>query len=60
MSNTNILELRTLDDEDLMDIVGGCGQPCQPAPSCHPRSRCQQPPCGGVDIEVVICVPLCL
>jgi hypothetical protein len=59
MSNTNILELPTLDDEALVDIVGGCGKPpCQPAPQCRPRHQCEPPPCG--DIEIVIIVPVCV
>jgi hypothetical protein len=56
MSNTNILELRTLDDEELMDIVGGCQPQCAPRPRCQPR--CQ--PCGGIDIDIDISVSLCL
>ena len=59
MSNTNILELRTLDDEDLMDIVGGCCPPCSPPP-CHQPPKCQKSPCGGgLEVAIVICVPLC-
>jgi hypothetical protein len=58
MSNTNNLELRALDDDDLMGIVGGC-PPCSPPP-CHrycppPKNEC----CGGVEVALVICVPLC-
>jgi hypothetical protein len=52
MSNTNILELSTLDDEELMDIVGGC-PPCSPQPRCRP-----QPRCGGIEVGIVICLPL--
>lgn len=51
MNNTNILELRTLDDEDLMAIVGG-GQS-----ECHPRPECQ--PCD-VDIRIDVCLNICL
>ncbi len=45
MSNTNILELPTLEDEALMDIVGGCGKPpCQPAPrAVHGTSASRRP-----------------
>jgi hypothetical protein len=28
MSNAKTLELRTLDDEELLDVVGGCGDHC--------------------------------
>lgn len=60
MSNSKTPELRTLDDEDLMGVVGGGGSGCAPQPPCHPQPRCHPspPPCGG--IEVVIFVPLCL
>ncbi len=59
MSNTNILALRTLDDDDLMSVVGGGDNRCQPRPQCHPQPRCE--PCGGgLDINVDICVSLCL
>jgi hypothetical protein len=52
MSNTKTPELRTLDDEELMDVVGGgCerqrGGPCQ-----------RFEPCGGIDI--VVFVGICL
>ena len=61
MSNANTLELRALDDDDLMGIVGGC-PPCSPPP-CHQPPKCQQPchefkPCGGVDLVVVAVVCL--
>lgn len=52
MSNTKILELRTLDDEDLMDVVGGGQSQCHPAPRCQPRH------CEGVEITIDVCVPL--
>jgi hypothetical protein len=55
MSNTKTLELKTLDDEDLMDVVGGgCGRPqrCEAQP-CH-----QFQPCGGLEIVVVAIVCL--
>jgi len=47
MSNTKTLELRTLDDEDLMDVVGG---------GCHPSCQrsCNPEPCGFPEIVVAI------
>jgi len=53
MSNTKTLELRTLDDEELLDVVGGCQSQCQP--------KCS--PCDddlNVDIDINIDVDLCL
>ena len=59
MSNTNILELRTLDDEDLMDIVGGCCPPCQPKCPPPPPCRCGPPHCGPVlTVTVGACLSL--
>jgi hypothetical protein len=54
MSNT--LELRVLDDEELMDVVGGCKSQCEP----------QYNPCGchdddfHLDIDIKIDVVFCL
>jgi hypothetical protein len=44
--------LRSLDDQALMDVVGGGG--------CD--NRCYQPcePCGGLDIKVELEVVICL
>jgi hypothetical protein len=55
MSNTQTLGLRTLDDEELLDVVGGCESPhrCQPQPCQRP---CQ--PCGELEVIVVVCLPL--
>jgi hypothetical protein len=53
MSNVETLELRTLDDEELMGVVGGCDSSCQPQ-RCF--SRCG----GGIDINVDIDVHICL
>jgi hypothetical protein len=57
MSNMNTLELSTLDDEDLMDIVGGCGESrsCY-TPPCERRQECYRPPC---EVAVVLVLPLC-
>jgi hypothetical protein len=53
MSKT--LELSVLDDEELMDVVGGCDSPCE-----ERRNPCD---CRGddfrldidIDVDVVIC-----
>jgi len=55
MSNTKTLELRTLDDEDLMDVVGGG---CEPQRHCGPPPCHQFQPCGG--IEIVVLAVVCL
>jgi hypothetical protein len=45
--------LRSLDDQALMDVVGGGG-------GCD--NRCYQPcePCGGLEIRIDVDVSLCL
>jgi hypothetical protein len=53
MSNTKTLELRTLDDEELLDVVGGCQSQCQP--NCSPCDDHL-----NVDIDIDIDVDLCL
>jgi hypothetical protein len=55
MSNAKTLELRTLEDDELLDVVGGCET------TCHPE-RCYSP-CGGgldVDIDINVFVGICL
>jgi hypothetical protein len=63
MSNTQTLELRTLEDEELLDVVGGCGRcddHCRPQcyqPRCYPQpEHCG--PCGGPEFVVLIGVVL--
>ncbi|MFY9930597.1 MAG: hypothetical protein WAK82_21605 [Streptosporangiaceae bacterium] len=57
--NTN-LELISLDDDELLGVVGGgCHNPCSPPP-CRP-APCSPPPCGGgggllVDVNVNVAV----
>ena len=53
MSNTKTLELRTLDDEELLDVVGGGQSQCQP--SCSPCDDHL-----NVDIDINIDVDLCV
>ena len=54
MSNT--LELRVLDDDELVAVVGGCNSPCEP----------KYNPCGRrdddfhLDIDINVDVVLCL
>jgi hypothetical protein len=61
MSNTKLLELRTLDDEDLMDVVGGgCQGQSQCQPQCQPQPKCYAQPCGGLDVDINVCVSICL
>lgn len=55
MSNTKTLELRTLDDEELLDVVGGGQSQCQP--QCSP---CERDDNLNVDIDINIDVDLCL
>jgi hypothetical protein len=54
MSNAKTLELRTLDDEELLDVVGGCDNGCQPR-------RCE--PCDDdldIDIDVHVDLVICV
>ena len=54
MSNT--LELRVLDDEELMDVVGGCNSQCEPQYNpceCHDDDF-------RLDIDIKIDVVFCL
>jgi len=54
MSKT--LELSVLDDEELMDVVGGCYSPCEPR-----HNPCE--PCGDdfrLDIDINVDVVICL
>jgi len=53
MSNT--LELRVLDDEELMSVVGGGSTDCQPQK--NPCERCDD---DGLDIAINIDVVVCL
>lgn len=53
MSNT--LELRVLDDEELMSVVGGGGTDCQPRK--NPCERCDD---EGLDIAINVDVVICL
>jgi hypothetical protein len=54
MSKT--LKLPTLDDEELLDVVGGCGNHCyHPCRPCEPCEPCR--PCGGFECEIILCVP---
>ena len=55
MSNTKTLELRTLDDEELLAVVGGCQSQCQPK-----SSPCERDDDLNVDIDINIDVDLCL
>jgi hypothetical protein len=59
MSNT--LELRVLDDEELMDVVGGCNSPCAPrynpcAPRYNPCERHDDDFCIDIHVDVAICL----
>jgi hypothetical protein len=54
MSKT--LELSVLDDEELMDVVGGCYSPCEPR-----HNPCER--CGDdfrLDIDINVDVVICL
>jgi hypothetical protein len=53
MSNT--LELRVLDDVELMSVVGGCNSECQPQK--NPCERCDD---EGLDIAINVDVVICL
>jgi hypothetical protein len=56
MSNAKTLELRTLEDEDLLDVVGGCSNHCcRPCKPCEPCEPCK--PCCGFECEIILCVP---
>ena len=53
MSNVKTLELRTLDDEELMDVVGGGGGGCYSRKrdnDCHPQCGCD----GGFEVILVV------
>jgi hypothetical protein len=52
MSNT--LELRVLDDEELLDVVGGCEQPCKS--QCYQRCESRKP---CFELELNVCVAIC-
>ena len=54
MSNAKTVELRTLEDEELLDVVGGCCRPCEPR---HCYSPCGDDRCGfgiGIDVNVFV------
>jgi hypothetical protein len=54
MNQSKNFELLSLDDDELLSVVGGCGAPpCQPPP-CQPRP-CQPPPCGVV-LDIGVCI----
>jgi hypothetical protein len=55
MSNAKTLELRTLDDEELMDVVGGGGGCCY-----HEQKPCfssRGDHCTGIVLEVIVVLP---
>jgi hypothetical protein len=54
MSNT--LELRVLDDDELIDVVGGCNSPCEP--KYYPCAR-RDDDCR-LDIDINVDVVICL
>ena len=54
MSKT--LELRVLDDEELLDVVGGCYSPCRP--QCNPCDRGDDD--FRLDVDINIDVVICL
>jgi hypothetical protein len=54
MSNT--LELRVLDDDELMDVVGGCNSPCETRYN-HCESRGDD---FRLDIDINVDVVICL
>jgi len=54
MSNT--LELRVLDDDELMDVVGGCNSPCEPRYN-HCESHGDD---FRLDIDINVDVVICL
>ena len=49
------LELISLDDDELLGVVGGCGHQCSPCPppQCHPEPCCPT-------LDVSLCVNICL
>ena len=53
MSNT--LELRTLDDDELMDVVGGCPSQCQQKynPCEHQGDDCRLD--LDIHVDLVVC-----
>jgi hypothetical protein len=55
MDQSKNFELLSLDDDELLSVVGGCAPPCQPCPPppCHPCP----PPCGPV-LKIDLCVSL--
>ena len=47
--NTN-LELISLDDDELLGVVGGCGHPC--SPRLPPAAVQPAPPCGAAAVPL--------
>lgn len=48
------LELISLDDSELLDVVGGCRPPCRPCPPPPPSCGCG----SGVEVAIGIVIAL--